>query len=109
MTSRARRAVPVPLADVVNLAFHRHGWSRSSAHGIVFECWDRILPEAWRERCRPVSYRAGRLIVAVDSSPLLEDLRMFRGAALLRVLNEAIRASGRLPIVEVRALEFRRS
>lgn len=104
-----RRAVPVPLADAVNLAFHRHGWTRASAHTTVFETWETILPEEWRARCRPVSYRAGRLIVAVDSSPLLEELRMFRGAALLRVLNDAIRASGRLPIVEVRTLDFRRS
>ncbi|MDA1259214.1 MAG: DUF721 domain-containing protein [Planctomycetota bacterium] len=109
MIGRARRAAPVPLADIVNRAFHRHGWSRSTSHTTVFSSWETILPAEWRERCRPVSFRAGRLIVAVDSSPLLEDMRMFRGATLLGLLNEAIRASGRLPIVEVRALDFRRS
>jgi hypothetical protein len=105
----ARRATPVPLADLVNLAFHRHGWSRASAHADVFEAWERVLPEPWRARCRPVAFHAGRLTVAVDSSPLLEDLRTFRAAALLGLLNQAIRAGGRLPIVEVRALDFRRS
>lgn len=109
MIGRARRATPVPLADIVNRAFHRHGWSRSTSHTAVFEAWEGILPAEYRDRCRPVSYRAGRLIVAVDSSPLLEDLRIFRGAALLPLLNQALRASGRLPIVEVRALDFRRS
>lgn len=104
-----RRAAPVPLADLVQLAFHRHGWSRASAHRAVFEAWERVLPEPWRARCRAVSFSAGRLIVAVDSSPLFEDLRMFRGAALLRLLNDAIRAGGSLPVVEVRALDFRRS
>ena len=104
MLERTRRATPVPLADIVNRAFHRHGWSRSSSHTSVFAAWETILPDEWRARCRPVSYRAGRLIVAVDSSPLLEELRMFRGATLLGLLNEAIRTSGRLPIVTVRAV-----
>jgi hypothetical protein len=109
MQPRARRRQPVPLADLVSRAVHRHGWSRATDHLHVFECWERVLPEEWRARCRAVSYRAGRLIVAVDSSPLLEDLRLFRAPQMLRVLNEALRLSGRLPIVEVRALDFRRS
>ena len=109
MMERARRSSPVPLAGIVNRAFHHHGWSRSTSHLMVFEAWERILPAEWSGRCRPVSFRAGRLIVAVDSSPLLEDLRVFRGATLLGLLNQTIRASGKLPIVEVRALDFRRS
>ncbi len=109
MAASARRAAPVPLGDLLNQAFHRHGWSRSTAHHTVFESWAQIMPEDWRPRCRAVSFRAGKLIVAVDSSPLFEDLRVYRSASLLRLVNEAIRASGRLPIVEVRALEFRRS
>lgn len=109
MQARARRADPVPLSDLIPRAFHRHGWGRSRAHETVFEAWERILPAEWRERCRPAAFRAGRLTVAVDSSPLLEDLRGFRSASLLRLVNEAIRAGGRLPIVEVRALDFRRS
>lgn len=107
--ARARRSEPLPLADLLSRSFHRHGWGRSDAHRVVFDCWAEILPAEQRERCRAVSFRAGRLIVAVDSSPLLEDLRMFRAAALLATLNQAIRASGRLPVVEVRALDFRRS
>jgi hypothetical protein len=109
MQPRARHSQPVPLADLVARAVHRQGWSRASAHAHVLECWERILPPTWRERCRAVAYRAGKLTVAVDSSPLLEELRGFKSLEMLRLLNDALRMSGRLPIVEVRALDFRRS
>ncbi len=109
MPVRARRSTPVPLGDLVNRAFHRQGWSRAASHAPVFETWERLLPPDWRARCRAVSFRAGKLTVAVDSSPLLEDLKAFRAHELLRVLNEALRISGRLPLVQVRALDFRRS
>lgn len=109
MQPRARRTDPLPLGDLVARAFHRQGWSRSTAHEHVFACWERALPPEWRARCRAVSFRGGKLTVAVDSSPLLEDLRVFRGHELLRLLNETLRLSGKLPVVEVRALDFRRS
>jgi len=109
MQERARRTAPAPLGDLVNRAFHRHGWSRADSHLHVFEAWQSILPAEMRERCRAVSFRAGKLTVAVDSSPLLEDLSSFRAPELLRVLNQSLRLSGRLPLTEVRALDFRRA
>lgn len=109
MQERVRRAAPAPLGDLVNRAFHRNGWSRAASHAHVFEAWNRILPAALSERCRAVSFRAGKLTLAVDSSPLLEDLSSFRSAELLRILNETLRLEGRLPLTEVRALAFRRA
>lgn len=109
MQEHARRAAPAPLGDLVNRAFHRNGWSRAASHAHVFEAWARVLPEPMRERCQAVSFRAGKLTVAVDSSPLLEDLSSFRASELLRILNETLRLEGRLPLTEVRALVFRRA
>lgn len=109
MQERARRSAPAPLGDLVNRAFHRNGWSRADSHVHVFEAWQRVLPEPMRERCRALSFRAGTLTVAVDSSPLLEDLSSFRAPELLRILNETLRLGGRLPLTEVRALRFRRA
>ena len=109
MRERARRSAPAPLGDLVNRAFHRHGWSAGAAHAHVFEAWSGMLPAGLRERCRPVSFRGGRLVVAVDSSPLLEDLSSFRAPELLRTLNDALRLAGRVPLTEVRALQFRRA
>lgn len=109
MQPRARHSQPVPLADLVARAVHRQGWSRSVSHAHVLECWESVLPPAWRPRCRAVAYRGGKLTIAVDSSPLLEELRGFKSHEMLRILNDALRSSGRLPIVQVRSLDFRRS
>ncbi len=109
MQPRARRSQPVPLGDLVTRTFHRQGWSRATSHEQIFASWERVLPPAWRPRCRAVAFRGGKLTIAVDSSPLLEDLRGFRSHELLRLLNDALRMSGTLPLTEVRALDFRRA
>lgn len=98
---------PLPLADLVNQAFQKHGWSRQSEHRLVFASWERIIPQHYLGRCRAVSFRAGRLIVVVDSSPLLEELRGFRQEEFLSLLNQDLARGGQAQAM-VNRLEFRR-
>ena len=98
---------PLPLGDLVNQAFQKHGWSRTTEHRMVFASWDRIVPPHYLGRCRAVSYRAGRLIVVVDSSPLLEELRGFRLEEFLSLLNQDLQRNGQTQTMVTR-LEFRR-
>lgn len=97
---------PLPLGDLVNQAFQRHGWSRTTEHRLVFEAWDRIVPPHYLGRCRAVSFRAGRLIVVVESSPLLEELRGFRQEEFISLLNQDLVRTGQAQAI-VRRLEFR--
>ncbi len=107
MREPLRRSEPIPLADFVTRAFQRHGWSSAAAEREVVEAWNSILPPEWRAHCRPLRFRGGRLTVAVDSAPLMEELRSFHAASLLRLLQEALRLRASRLSVQVRRLDFR--
>lgn len=99
----------MPIIDLVNQAFQKHGLSRGTEHRLVFESWARIVPPIYNERCQAVSFRNGRLIVAVQSAPLLEELCGFRIAEFVSLLNQDLSVRGEAAHVIVRAIEFRRS
>ena len=107
---RARRnSEAIPISDLISRVMQRRGLSRGSEHRMVFDAWNRVVPEAIAARARPVSFRAGRLIVAVASAPLMEELRCFRAGEFLRLLNQNLSQEARAAHVVVRRVEFRRS
>ena len=85
----------------------QRGWSRGAEHRAVFETWLQVVPETIGRRARPVSFRGGRLILVVESAPLLQELRCFRQSEMLTLLNQKLSANGHQVLVE--QLEFRRS
>ncbi|MDA0667339.1 MAG: DUF721 domain-containing protein [Planctomycetota bacterium] len=99
----------VPIVDIVNQVFQQYGLSRSSEYRLVFESWDRIVPPVFVGRARAVSFRNGKLIVAVESSPLLEELRGYRIGEFIALLNQDISVRGEATHLVVRGIEFRRN
>lgn len=99
----------VPIGDLVNQVFQKYGLSRGTEHRMVFESWDRIVPPEYVGRAKAVSFRNGKLIVAVESSPLLEELRGYRVGEFVTLLNQDILVRGEATHVVVRGIEFRRN
>ncbi len=79
------------------------------AHRAVFEAWDSVAPENISGRCRAVSFRNGRLIVKVNSAPLLEELRCFRTGEFLSLINEELGRDETGVVPVIRKVEFRLS
>lgn len=97
----------VRASDVVSRLMQKKGWSRGGEHREVFTAWSEVVPPTINQRSRAVSFRNGRLIVVVESAPLMQELQCFRQAEFLALLNSRLVARGQQVIV--RQLEFRRS
>lgn len=94
MVNDPRRA-----ADLVRGIVRDIGRSRSRAD--VSAALDEVLPPVQRSLCQVVSFRAGRLLVQVESAPLCAELSGFRREQIRVRLNEL------LPQQPVAVLQFR--
>lgn len=104
---RRHNAHAVRAGDVLSRLMQKKGWSRGGEHREVFTAWSEVVPQTINQRTRAVSFRNGRLIVVVESAPLMQELQCFRQAEFLSLLNTRLVARGQQVIV--RQLEFRRS
>ena len=52
----------------------KKGWSRGGEHREVFTAWSEVVPQTIGQRTRAVSFRNDRLIVVVESAPLMQEL-----------------------------------
>jgi predicted nucleic acid-binding Zn ribbon protein len=104
-----RRTNPeaVPVSEIVSRLLQKKGWSRGWEHRAVFEAWEAVVPQTIGSRSRAVSFRNGKLIVVVESAPLLQELRGFRQAEFLSLLNSRLVTTENSTLV--RQLEFRRA
>lgn len=111
MQERPRRYRPQaePISDLVNRVVQGMGLSRATEHRRVFDAWEAIVPPEFLGRCHAVAFRGGKLVVAVESSPLLEELRCYRASEFVQLLNERIAGGGDAAHVVVRSIEFRRN
>lgn len=111
MTAKPRphrhNAQAVRVGDVLSRLMQKKGWSRGGEHREVFTAWSEVVPTTIGQRTRAVSFRDGRLIVIVESAPLMQELQCFRQAEFLSLLNTRLVARGQQ--VTVRQLDFRRS
>lgn len=77
-----------------------------SREGALASAWERAAGPDLASRARPVSFRAGVLVVEVEGAGLLQEVRGFRAAALL----EALRAEpGGRAVKEIRWVPAGRS
>jgi hypothetical protein len=74
---------------------------RMMSRSAFAQALDQILPTGQRELCQVVSFRGGKLLVAVDSAPLCAELSSFRREELRLRINEI------LPQRQVAQLHFR--
>lgn len=104
-----RKSQPTPVREIISKVLHQKGLTRTVAHRAVFDAWGRIAPETIALRSKPISYRAGKLLVAVSSAPLLEELRSFRSGEFLNLLNDELSRDPDGKNVVVNKVEFRRA
>ena len=77
----------VRAGDILARLMQRKGWSRGGEHREVFAAWNEVVPTTIAKRSRAVSFRQGKLIVVVESAPLMQELRCFRQDEMLSLLN----------------------
>ncbi|MCH2101015.1 MAG: DUF721 domain-containing protein [Planctomycetes bacterium] len=111
MTAKSRphrhNSQAIRVGDVLSRLLQKRGWSRGGEHREVFTAWSEVVPKTIGQRTRAVSFRNGRLIVVVESAPLMQELQCFRQTEFLSLLNNYLVARGQQVIV--RQLEFKRS
>jgi hypothetical protein len=97
----------VPIASIVNDVFGKMGVSRGTEHRIVFDAWNSIVPLKFKDKCRASSFRNGRFIVEVSSSPLMQELRCFRQSEFVSLLNQEIQFNSNNQSLIVKKIEFK--
>ncbi len=102
-----RNVDPAPISEIVSRVMQKQGWSRTSEHRAVFDAWHQVVPKTIGKRTRPVSFRGGKLIVVVESAPLMQELYCFRQSEFLTLLNQYLANHSDHAVVE--RIEFRRS
>jgi len=104
-----RKSQPTSVGEIISRVLHKRGWTRTVAHRTVFSAWGRVAPETIAARSKPLSFRSGKLLVAVSSAPLLEELRCFRSGEFLNLLNGELSRDPDGKNVVVSEIEFRRN
>ena len=69
--------------DASGLSKHLRDWP-------VLDAWRQAVGPELAKRARPVAYRAGELVVEVESAPLLSQLKGFSGDGYRRAANSAL-------------------
>jgi len=106
-TPRRRNVNAVPISEIVSQLMQKQGWSRGSEHRAVFDAWHHVVPETISKRSKAVSFRSGKLIVVVESAPLLQELYCFRQSEFLALLNQHLVNHSDNAVVQ--HIEFRKS
>ncbi|MDP6962767.1 MAG: DUF721 domain-containing protein [Planctomycetota bacterium] len=97
----------VPIGSIVNDVLGTYGVSRGVEHKLVFEVWDAIVPLEFKDKCRAVYFRNGKLIIEVKSSPLLQELRCFRQSEFVSLINQEIQRGYSNQNLIVKKIEFK--
>lgn len=74
--------------------FYKSTVQRTRKFAGIGEVWETLLPPELNEHCCLESYRAGTLVVLVDSSPHLYQLKQLLLDGLQKKLIELCRAQG---------------
>lgn len=97
---RPRLREAVRLGDVIAQTLHRLGLDRPRARLPIAEAWAEALGPALAAQTRLMGVQKGVLTVQVPSPVIRQELENFRGAELLKKLQEA------LPGVGIRKIRF---
>jgi len=98
---RARRSGPTSLRDAVGAWLESSGLAASAGEVRVFSAWRKAAGAALCRRAQPVSLRAGVLVVELQSTAHLNELKNFAGEDL-RARANALLGSERIARVEYR-------
>lgn len=79
---------PQPVSDFLREILAQAGRGRSRNR--FRDALDQILTEAQREHCQVAGFRAGKLVLEVDSAPLYAEFSGFRREEFRKRLNELI-------------------
>ena len=98
MQNRAKG--PVPISDAIRGFLRESGLNARGIDRGVFQAWKKALGAA-SEHARPVGLRSGELVVEVDSSAMLQELKGFTGEGYRKQVNKLLGSS------RVRRVKFR--
>ena len=79
-----------PLGDMIKVFLDQSGIGRSLGQVAVFDAWTQVVGEPLAKRARPVRLRHGELLVEVDSSAQLQELKTFTGEGYRLAANRAL-------------------
>ena len=79
---------PKPVGDFLRQILQQAG--RSKTRSAYNDALDQILSPALRPHCQIVGYRAGKLVVEVDSAPLFAELSGFRREEIRLRINSIV-------------------
>lgn len=99
--SHGRRAGPTSLRDAVGAWLESSGLAASAGETRALGAWRKAAGAALCRRAQPVSLRAGVLVVELQSSAHLNELKNFAGEEL-RARANALLGSERIARVEYR-------
>lgn len=94
-----RRRELSPFSEALERFLSTSGLAPRMRAARVFQAWNEAAGEALARRARPVAFRAGELVVEVDSSAHLGELRGFTGEDLRRRANERLGSERILRVV----------
>jgi hypothetical protein len=77
----------VALGDVIQTFFSEKGLGSRSRNRVVFNAWSEAIGD---QAAQPVAFRRGDLVVEVNSSALLQELKSFTGDRFRRRANEIL-------------------
>ena len=90
----------MPISEAIQGFLRESGLRVRPTDGRVFRAWEKVLGAA-RRHARPVALRSGELVVEVDSSAMLQELKGFDGERYRKQVNEILGSS------RVRRVKFR--
>lgn len=100
-SSEPERGLLMPLGDAVTEYLDSTGVLRRKKAGPALAAWDQAVGPELSDRARAVSFRRGELIVEVDGTALLSELRGFASEDL------RTRADALLEGATIRKLTFK--
>ncbi len=94
-----RRREVSPFGEALERFLASSGLAPRLRSARVLAAWNEAAGEALARRARPVAFRAGELVVEVDSSAHLGELRGFTGEDVRRRANERLGSERILRVV----------
>jgi predicted nucleic acid-binding Zn ribbon protein len=91
---------PRPIGPAVDRFVGRFGGVRAATLDAVFSHWEEAVGPAVAAHTKPLSLRAGTLVVAVDNPAWATQLRLLHGELLARLAGVA--GEGAVTALEVR-------
>ena len=81
---------PAPIDELIRSFLREQGLGASGNHARVFNAWRDVLEPGLRQHAEPVRFRAGELVIEVDSAAHLQEMKNFTGESYRKRANERL-------------------